>query len=999
MNNKIRMIIGVIFSFLIVFSAMQGYNVFADENYCSADNLGDFFAQRIEFNYVGMSNNMYHFKLKLNPISGKNTCEKMLYDGEKVPVSFEIVQGAIPAYDEDGNEVIDPESGEKKYDTAASTIYDRENLPLLKCGKEIDIYATNLDVDPNGGSLAFVIGLRLSPTDDKKGNVLGTGGCIVKGKTIDFLATGLSDENYEDVSFPVVGNNNGDISVGKQIKCDKEYPENSFEAKFCYAKKNANKSYNFSNGSYDKDTPETFSCSFNPNDIVLPSVANNNLQGDSYFYNKNYLFGSASRSLATNYVYHYAPGRTKTVEAKCSLTCEEAVDVEYGLPVASKAGLCFEYKVRVTSRVSCYSNGNIPKPLGTAKYCTPSPVCKSLAGKVYDQGGPNDEYDACIQSCDGGKYTKKCSNKCYVDIYGSIAAGAKAKFVYSGNHKLVNGADIEKYYPNDNACWGYYSVNGGNFWNSAFGGTYFSAGRWYCENSQDSPRVWKPPTGNSPRSLFDVSENDGFFRRRYGVSHCTDKCTWTGCNGTYTVDDVTYQYYLNKYVPCSTVNATSSNSKYCGSKNNNQGRTYTFGNNKVDYVDIAKYDYERNMAEYDKLVDSCNAQAVCSTTTSYYTISATYGEKGVSTKTTVDFPGNSKDHAGTSGNSSDNTADQVGTTLFINYPGTNLGLSGCYNLDHTLHAGHTTDLYRTTWGFPGTWVNIKTGEVSYSGNGINHDSAWRLYNDKFCLPNNARDVNIEWYDAYRAKELMIPVGTYWDNVTGPSVMNQDIIDECYTYTFIDKHVPDFPVPKVDYNIIAHAIDFGYFNWDIDIKCFYALFSTPFTSTSHTENEELSKNCDTSPDNRRVHAVDPVNLFPSPDGSQNTSVSKPGRLPGFNWSEYAVLKDYKNKEYVSDPPKLMEKIQTIALAGNTYSDTYLDYQFYLTPANIRNIRRSNKAPLNNGNYSSDNGAGVIHYNSEFIRNSSYFTNIKTPQANLVYCNNIEGSSCWDFKEVK
>ena len=37
---------------------------------------------------------------------------------------------------------------------------------------------------------------------------------------------------------------------------------------------------------------------------------------------------------------------------------------------------------------------------------------------VLHQGGPNEDFEACINECDGGKYTPKCSNTCYEKIYG-----------------------------------------------------------------------------------------------------------------------------------------------------------------------------------------------------------------------------------------------------------------------------------------------------------------------------------------------------------------------------------------------------------------------------------------------------------------------------------------------------------------------------------------------------------------------------------------------------
>ena len=59
------------------------------------------------------------------------------------------------------------------------------------------------------------------------------------------------------------------------------------------------------------------------------------------------------------------------------------------------------------------------KPKLNCDYCTPTPKCTGRSGKVWRQGGPSEDFDLCINSCDGGKYTKECSDQCYKKIYGT----------------------------------------------------------------------------------------------------------------------------------------------------------------------------------------------------------------------------------------------------------------------------------------------------------------------------------------------------------------------------------------------------------------------------------------------------------------------------------------------------------------------------------------------------------------------------------------------------
>ena len=92
-------------------------------------------------------------------------------------------------------------------------------------------------------------------------------------------------------------------------------------------------------------------------------------------------------------------------------TCEENVTVTYGPPVASKAGLCFEYKVKVESKVNCETEFTAAQPEPEDyEICTPDGSCNG--GAYHSASGPNDEFDSCVSSCDGGKYTQKCIDKC-----------------------------------------------------------------------------------------------------------------------------------------------------------------------------------------------------------------------------------------------------------------------------------------------------------------------------------------------------------------------------------------------------------------------------------------------------------------------------------------------------------------------------------------------------------------------------------------------------------
>ena len=160
--------------------------------------------------------------------------------------------------------------------------------------------------------------------------------------------------------------------------------------------------------------------------INFPIDNRNSKTKSTYYVNKKYLYASESHDITANYTYHYNASSevSKTTQTSCKVTCEEGVVVEYGPPVASKAGLCFQYKIKVTSNVRCYMSAKPEKPT-VPGLCTPAPVCVTKAGVAYRQGGPNDDYDSCVKECDGGKYSKECSKKCYKKVYGNTTSTSK----------------------------------------------------------------------------------------------------------------------------------------------------------------------------------------------------------------------------------------------------------------------------------------------------------------------------------------------------------------------------------------------------------------------------------------------------------------------------------------------------------------------------------------------------------------------------------------------
>ena len=764
----------------------------------------------------------------------------------------------------------------------------------------------------------------------------------------------------------------------KPIDCTKA--ETSFDIAFCKVKNYASSGSGRKNLSayYDNlkdgDVPKALlKCDYN---VTASDIEENLEDSDCYYKNIKYLYGKKTNTINVGtYTYHLNPnGSPVTKSVSCERTCEEAVEVRYGPPVASKAGMCFEYKVKVVSRVNCYSNTKITTG-DNYRLCTPTPQCTSSSGTIYRQGGPNEDFDLCVNRCDGGKYTKKCSNKCYKEVYGTsnklnnnLSINYATKLDLDDNGDVSQGvkdcADGSGY----DGC--YYMKGGYTYWygkgvNKSVGSATgyqnslnYAPGRWYIENEWG----W----GITP--TYHVYSRNGIYK----APDCGDYCKWTNNCGTRT--------YLNRY------------------------------NYEKDYTD--------NLAVYNSAIEKCKALASCSESTAEFTIEADY--KNGKNNTTIHFPytennpKNTYDKNGyaTSIVNSDkieSTKDgfkskiefSSGNSVFrddgfdCKYPGSCTGCTGSNckpdtNCDLIKYKGcydkgtDKTDRYRATWSFPGSWINLKTGEVSFQD--FSKSKAWLTFKHKFCIPLNAEDVNTSWWNYYyanKAKSITL------------SIDDSKIKNYC---SGEDLYKNSTKLPKnneITWNIRANTTKFGYMKWDINIKCFYAINSNNATTitTGKTTNKDKCTVCENDTC-YRIRSVDLNNLFPETDG-KSSSKDSAGRTPGFNWSTYANTNNGKNNDkYLSVPSALIKKIQN---KGNAvYSDEYLDYEFYLSPTTLKSMRKTvqgsgdNYTDFDISGFSVDKN-GVGRYVSSRIRDLKGSKKIPDKSSNAINCNNMKNYS--------
>lgn len=595
-----------------------------------------------------------------------------------------------------------------------------------------------------------------------------------------------------------------------------------------------------------------------------------------YYANKDYYYAKEEDTENIEYTYHYTSGETEKVSGgSCTRVCEEATVVEYGPPVASKAGLCFEYKIRVTSRVVCNSSLEL-KPPTTPGICTPTPYCNQISGNTH-QGGPNEDFEKCIQSCDGGKYSESCSNKCYKEVYESDEETYDPLALHYGEDSLVQKM-WSSTFPGYTGR--YKWQNGSIVWEGE------GYARWYQEFEDARTR--------NDHGAYNVYS--GFKKEDFGNgNHCQDNCYWAGCS-------------TNSYL------------------------------NEED----AAQDTINNMKKYNQAIATCSASASCTTKTAEFTIGVDYTDTD-GNKHTVDFPLSSSkvDSSKLPSHGEGFNGSTSGTEIFIPEltitPEDKDGYAGCYD------DASAKNWYQVAWSFPGTWINNKTGEISYVDKTGN--AAWHEQKDKFCVPLNAASVNTKWWE--------------WK-----------LLGKNYSDSEIEADL------KNNYNIHASTTDFGYFGWNFDFSCFYALKNEEISTTDGggCEGEDCSTTISTEDYVFRI--VDLNDLFPkgSDDTENNQSkISATGRQPGYNWTldaandgdqTTAFSLQSKNPEYGINPIELIKNIQ--AKGNSIYSDEYLDYRITLESDDIKYLRDYNK----NHKYTDYQGStavknGVTSYYSNII----------------------------------
>ena len=115
----------------------------------------------------------------------------------------------------------------------------------------------------------------------------------------------------------------------------------------------------------------------------------------------------------TNKKYSYTVKENST-NGYFEVVCDENLNLSYDSPKETYPGGGFKYTVGLDVARTCKI---IRKKAPVVKtICRPS-FYFTDHNNAY--GGPNDDFNNCINSCDGGLYSKECSKSCYSKVYGN----------------------------------------------------------------------------------------------------------------------------------------------------------------------------------------------------------------------------------------------------------------------------------------------------------------------------------------------------------------------------------------------------------------------------------------------------------------------------------------------------------------------------------------------------------------------------------------------------
>ena len=672
-------------------------------------------------------------------------------------------------------------------------------------------------------------------------------------------------------------------------------------------------------------------------------------------------------------MHKYSHKETETVN-NCTTTCKEEIEVNFSDPVATQAGMCFQYLIEIKSKVVCDSYYTAPRPSKPA-VCVPTAYCVASNGYESEKGGPSEDFDACVQECDGGEYTQSCIDKCYTEVYENDNSDSSKQVSRQNTFEPIPSVFTTDYSINStsqatklaNGCltpWNTTDAEALYNQHQRDPGGRYSGNRWIPSSSGCSSNIGQFYFRSLAATRQTINEVHGW----YSDSHGQKKYA-AGSNG------FLIRTQINGY--------TNVCDDRCSWINN-------CGSNTVLTQYLADQQYQKELEEWEKAKEQCEQKAAtCTNETTDYEIVVDNVDK-------------------------DNDTDDDEETFSSSQKLNGTTVTGEFPDMVILTDGSCEDGEDDPWNyhniitFPGTWINNKTGQTVHSMD-PGHEDFYTYVGNQYCTKLNSVPINTAWYD--------------WK-------VNQN--GDSSALTDAEKsEIED----NIEMNINGHIDNYGYFGWDFDISCFYAV-GEPDTSCPPSDPDY--PNCDdptnggggstdgdpdptapvddytfrpisldnlfpnsvtpTSADDKNTNASLLINEVESLRGNSATKVADETREIGFNWTCGAT--NLENPDYPVQPVSLINEIQE--LGDSIYEgDEYLDYHIVLTPETMKKVRDyndkydsytepttdSSSEVLTAGN---NKTSGITVYRSYLLH--KVLNSNELLKSGLIGCNNEDNGTC-------
>lgn len=745
-------------------------------------------------------------------------------------------------------------------------------------------------------------------------------------------------------------------------------------------------------------------------------------------------------------VKKYTYTSTKNVTNNCVTTCREDIIVTLDPPVITQSGMCFSYVVDIKSKVACSSKYTGEKP---KRYqgCIASSYCSGGT----DKGGPNEEFDSCVASCDNGQYTQSCINKCYTNVYEKNTKTTKVStsnesetkqylnrlkasntFIKPMDDSLrtvnVGVANVTCYTDDYLASTGW--MNDEQLTNLAtevYNSKQFLPGGYYGLTDgyewYPSYRYYSYDISNGTYKLNKTGGCLSKISPHYFSSVAKTKLTIRELNGTY--------YYpgtsrIHRYISTgSLIDASINKYKYAGALVRHQ-LSYDGGNSFItsncgEFCSVSpkcsnlirkgdnKYPgtkwaivtgtqanmiYKAELKAYVNEKKKCvqSSKSCYNTATSSYTIKVDETSKNTGKNLENTYDSNQKIDQGKAGS---NKSSKSGTnpSMIINTNG--LCITGeCANKNQE----YCSNLDKNSSDYQAYCEDKNSCKLSGIPACKNGDKCFD-YHTTLSFPKNYINVKTG-QTKVEIKNAELPFYVAIGNAYCTNLSTKEVNVNWYDYKIDDTNTVAKPSKINKYNITGTIKNYGLSKWNFDFKCFYAI-KNPDTGDCVGDNC-VSKNCvgdDCNPcvgekcdnGNDGGNVISKVKVR-----SVNLSDLFPNRTPRFNWSSEA--KNLNNSNYKVNPTTLIKAIEDTgdAVYDENKEDKYLDYHIVLTKDTINKIRNYNKGKTYNN---SDDGTGLNRINGEgtwgvTVYRSKLLDNLGTSvitKRGLIGCNNQTSST--------